>query len=133
MLDERADRHRRRDARPQRPAWPTLRRAIAMHRPHGRLVLALLAVIVFASVVGLAPSYIILKIIDDALIGDDPGQLNSLVFLMLIAVGLTSFSGVAQSYLSQSIGQSVMFDLRRKLYRHLTGMSMRWFTSMRPG
>src|SRR5688500_57456 len=133
MLDERADRHRRRDARPQRPAWPTLRRAIAMHRPHGRLVLALLAVIVFASVVGLAPSYIILKIIDDALIGDDPGQLNSLVFLMLIAVGLTSFSGVAQSYLSQSIGQSVMFDLRRKLYRHLTGMSMRWFTSMRTG
>jgi ATP-binding cassette subfamily B protein len=133
MLDERADRHRRRDARPKRPAWPTLRRAIAMHRPHGRLVLALLAVIVFASVVALAPSYIILKIIDDALIGDDPGQLNSLVFLMLIAVGLTSFSGVAQSYLSQSIGQSVMFDLRRKLYRHLTGMSMRWFTSMRTG
>ena len=133
MLDERADRHRRRDARPQRPAWPTMRRAIAMHRPHKRLVLALLAVIVFSSIVGLGPSIIILKIIDDALDGGDPTRLNQLVFLMLVAVGLTSFSGVAQSYLSQSIGQSVMFDLRRRLYRHLTGMSMRWFTSMRTG
>ncbi len=105
-----------------------------MHRPHGKLVLLLLAVIVFSSVVGLGPSIIILQIIDEALDGGgDGGQLNRLVLLMLLFVGMTAFAGVAQSYLSQSIGQSVMFDLRRKLYRHLTGMSTRWFTSMRTG
>ena len=134
MLDERADRHRRREARPKRPAWPTLRRAAGLHRAHGKMVWLLLAVIIFASVVGLAPALLTQRIIDDALSGGgDASRLNLLVFLMLVFVGMNALAGVAQSYLSQSIGQSVMFDLRRQLYRHLTGMSLRWFTSMRTG
>src|SRR5512134_3495166 len=99
MLDERADRHRRRDARPKRPAWPTLRRAAALHSAHGKMVWALLAVIVFASLVGLAPAVLIQQIIDDALwAGGDASRLNLLVFLMLVFVGLNSLAGVAQSY-----------------------------------
>jgi len=134
MLNERADRQRRRDARPLRPAWPTLRRAVALHRPHTKMVLALLGVIVVAAIVGLGPSVIIQRIIDNVLLGSrDGGELNWLIFLMLFFVGMNALTGVAQAYLSQSIGQSLMFDLRRKLYRHLTGMSMRWFTSMRTG
>ena len=74
---------------------------------------ALLAVIVFSSIVGLAPSFIILKIIDDALDGairhGSPARVPDAG-----RSGATAFSGVAQSYLSQSIGQSVMFDLRRR-------------------
>jgi len=134
MLNERADRMKRREARPQRPAWPTMKRAIAMHRPHTRLVLVLLLVIAFSAVVGLGPSLIIQRIIDNALSGDGNGrELNLLIIVMLFFVAATALTGVAQSYLSQSIGQSVMFDLRRKLYRHLTGMSLRWFTSNRTG
>lgn len=133
MLAERAERQKRRDARPQRPAWPTFKRAAGLHRPHRAMVFALLGVIVFASVVGLGPSLIIQRIIDSAIEAGDAGELNVLVLLMLAFVGMNSLAGVAQAYLSQSIGQSVMFDLRRQLYRHLTGMSLRWFTSMRTG
>jgi len=133
MLGERAERQKRRDARPQRPAWPTLRRAAALHGPHRAMVAGLVLVIIFSSVVGLGPSVIIQRIIDSAIDNRDGGELNRLIFLMLVLVGLNSLAGVAQAYLSQSIGQGVMYDLRRRLYRHLTGMSMRWFTSMRTG
>lgn len=111
-----------------------MRRAIALHKPHKTMVFALIGVIVFASVVGLGPSYITQKIIDSAILGNGGGsELNFLIILMLAFIGANSFAGVAQAYLSQNVGQSVMFDLRRTLYRHLTGMSMRWFTSMRTG
>ncbi|MEO8540047.1 MAG: ABC transporter ATP-binding protein [bacterium] len=133
MLQERADRQRRLASRPQRPAWPTMRRAIALHKPHTPMVLGLVGVIVFASIVGLGPTFITKKIIDNAINNGDGHELNVLIFFMLVFVGLNSIAGVAQAYLSQNIGQSVMFDLRRTLYRHLTGMSLRWFTSMRTG
>lgn len=133
-LEARAERQKRMQSRPQRPAWPTLKRAIALHRPHTKMVTALIGVIVFTSVVGLGPPVIIQKIIDSAILGNKDGrELNLLVLAMLALVALNSIAGVAQSYLSQSTGQSVMFDLRRQLYRHLTGMSLRWFTSMRTG
>lgn len=99
------------------------------------MVTALIAVIIFASVVGLGPAYITQRIIDQAILknGGNASELNILIIVMLVLIALNSMAGVAQAYLSQSVGQSVMFDLRRSLYRHLTGMSLRWFTSMRTG
>lgn len=132
-LEERANRQRRLDARPLRPAWPTLKRAIGLHKPHSKMVAVLIGVIIFSAIVGLVPSVLIQRIIDDAIADRNGRELNILIFLMLVFVGFNSLAGVAQSYLSQSTGQSVMYDLRRKLYRHLTGMSLRWFTSMRTG
>lgn len=128
---------RRREARPQRPAWPTVRRAVALQRPHSGLLIALLAVIVAAALAGLGPPWLIQRIIDDALpaVGEDGngGLLNRLILLMIGVVAAGAVLGVAQSYLSSVIGQSIMFDLRSRLFRHLTSMSLRWFTSNRTG
>jgi len=99
------------------------------------MVTILIAVIIFASVVGLGPAYITQRIIDQAILknGGNSHELNLLIIIMLAFIGANSAAGVGQAYLSQSVGQSVMYDLRRTLYRHLTGMSLRWFTSMRTG
>jgi len=131
------DRIRRREARPQRPVWPTLRRAIALQRPHAALVLTLLAVIVGAALAGLGPPWLIQRIIDDALpkAGEAGrgGLLNNLILVMIAVVAAGAVLGVAQSYLSTVIGQSIMFDLRSRLFSHLTRMSLRWFTANRTG
>ncbi|MFQ5382304.1 MAG: ABC transporter transmembrane domain-containing protein, partial [Dehalococcoidia bacterium] len=131
------DRIRRREARPQRPVWPTLRRAVALQRPHAGLVITLLAVIVGAALAGLGPPWLIQRIIDDALprAGQEGegGLLNSLILLMVGIVAVGAVLGVAQSYLSNVIGQSIMFDLRSRLFSHLTRMSLRWFTANRTG
>ncbi|HXU24556.1 MAG TPA: ABC transporter ATP-binding protein [Tepidiformaceae bacterium] len=138
MLNDHVARNQRREMRPQRPAWPTLKRALLLHRPHLAMVTLLLVVVVGYSVLGLAPALLIQRIIDKALptardVHGDSFLLNVLIVLMVIAVGMTSLIGVAQTYLSNLIGQDVMYDLRRDLYRHLTGMSLRWFTANKTG
>ena len=127
-----------RQARPQQPVWPTLRRIFALHRAHLLSVLGLLAVVIVNSIVGVGPSLILQHIVDDALPGSghsggDAGLLNVLIIIFVALIGIGALSGVLQTFLSNIIGQSVMYDLRARLYRHLTHMSLRWFTANRTG
>jgi ATP-binding cassette subfamily B protein len=119
--------------RPQRPAWPTFKRAVRLLTPHKSLLSGFLVAIAFASLVGLAPPLIIKQIIDESIPNDDGGELNLLIVAMVIVILVAAFNGVLQSYLGNSISQGVMFDLRDRLYRHLSSMSLRWFTANRTG
>ncbi len=120
-------------ARPLRPAWPTLRRALTLLWPHRLSVAVYLATIGLSSLVGLGQPLIIRRLIDSAIPAKDGSELNLLILAMLGLVLFSSLNGVLQSFLSTSVAHSVMFDLRSRLYRHLTGMSLRWFTSNRTG
>lgn len=122
-----------RDARPQRPAWPTFKRAVGLVGQHRGALTAYLGAITIVSLVGLAPPLLIRRIIDSAIPGDDGGQVNLLVLAMLVFILAGALLGVLQSFLSNLVAQNVMFDLRRQLYSHISGMSMRWFTSNRAG
>ncbi|HLG12323.1 MAG TPA: ABC transporter ATP-binding protein [Dehalococcoidia bacterium] len=119
--------------RPQRPAWPTFKRAVTLVLPHRALLAGYLVAIAVASLVGLAPPLLIRAIIDDAIPEQDGGQLNLLAVAIVAFILVGAFNGVAQSFLGNSMSQSVMFDLRERLYRHLSSMSMRWFTANRTG
>ncbi len=123
----------RRDARPTRPAWPTLRRALGLLWPHRGIFALYLLTIIVTSTVGLGPPLLIRRLIDQAIPARDGGAVNVLVLAMAALVTLGALVGVLRSYLSNSAGQSVVFDLRMRLYRHLTGMSLRWFTGSRTG
>ena len=126
----------RRDAersKPQKPAWPTFRRAAALLWPHRRLMAAFLGAIATASLVGLVPPLLIRRIIDHSIPNDDGSELNLLIAVMAAMIVLGSLNGVLQSWLSNSISQTVMFELRDRLFRHLSSMSLRWFTSNRTG
>jgi ATP-binding cassette, subfamily B, bacterial len=120
-------------ARPQRPAWPTLRRALGLLRPYRGLMLAYLATILVTSTVGLGPPLLIKRIIDEAIPAGLGAQLNLLVLAMVGLVAAGALTGVLRSFLSNTVGQNVMLDLRERLYEHLNGMSLRWFTANRTG
>jgi ATP-binding cassette subfamily B protein len=97
-------------------------------------VALLVSVIVASALMGLGPPLIMKRIVDDAILANADGrQLNLLVLAMVGFVAAGALAGVAQTYLSSAIGQGVMFDLRSRLYRHLSGMSLRWFTANRTG
>lgn len=119
--------------RPQRPAWPTFRRAIRLLLPHRLILVSFLVAIAFASLVGLAPPLIMKRIIDHTWTQRDGGELNWLALAWIVVIFSGAFNGVLQSFLGNSISQSVMFELRDRLYRHLSSMSLRWFTSNRTG
>src|SRR5207247_9304245 len=58
----------------------------------------------------------------------------SLLVLGMIAVSVsTGALGVAQTWLSNVVGQRVMHDLRAAVYRHLQRLSLAFFTRTRTG
>ncbi len=119
--------------RPEKPVRGTFLRALRLFLPHRRLALLLVAIILLIAVAGLVPALLIREIIDDAFADGDRGRLNLLIIAMAGSVFVMAVGGVAQTFLSQRIGQEIMLELRRRLYRHLGGMSMRWFTVNRTG
>ena len=94
---------------------------------------AFLGAITTASLVGLIPPLLIRRIIDHSIPNNDGAELNGLIAVMAVVIVLGALNGVLQSWLSNSISQTVMFELRDRLFRHLSSMSLRWFTSNRTG
>jgi ATP-binding cassette subfamily B protein len=129
----RRDRNEQPDTRPQRPAWPTFKRAVRLLGEHKLSLLGYLATIALVSLLGLGPPLLVREVIDDAIPNSDGARLNLLLALMLFFILAGALLGVLQSFLSNVIAQNVMYDLRRNLYDHISGMSMRWFTSNRTG
>jgi ATP-binding cassette subfamily B protein len=126
-------RSRSQAARPQRPIWPTLRRALPLLWPYKLAVFGFLATVIISSLTGLATPLLTRAIIDKGIGRSDTHLLVILVAAWLAIVVLQAGIATLQSFLSNSVAHSVMFDLRSRLYRHLTGMSLRWFTSNRTG
>jgi ATP-binding cassette subfamily B protein len=101
--------------------------------PHRLLLAGFLSAIAVSSLVGLVPPLLIRQIIDHSIPDGDDAELNFLIAVMAGVIVFGALNGVLQSWLSNSISQTVMFDLRDRLYRHLSSMSLRWFTSNRSG
>jgi ATP-binding cassette subfamily B protein len=119
---------------PKKPVNPeTPRRVAASFQPYkGQIVWIVLAVLASAGL-GLFPPYLLRIIIDRGLQGRDlPTVVTCSVLTILATIGSTGFA-VGYGYLSVVVGQKIMRDLRRRLFDHLQGMSLRFFTSTRTG
>lgn len=109
------------------------RRVAALFRPYrGKVILTLLAVLV-GVVLGLFPPIFLKYLIDDGITNANMQVVTEYslltIFFTILAAGVTLLYG----YWSVLIGQGIMSDLRRSLFLHLQGMSLRFFTSTRTG
>jgi ATP-binding cassette subfamily B protein len=111
----------------------TLRRIGAFFRPYRRRIGVVLVAILVTSLLGLVNPILLKLLIDDAIGNLDFSKLNLYVLLMIGTPIVSGLIGVGQSYLNNTIGQSVMRDLRLALYRHLQRMPIRFFTETRTG
>lgn len=110
-----------------------IRRVAGLYAPHRSEVVVMLATVMVGVVLGLAPPFLLQKIIDEGL-----GARNLTVvteYSILTIVLTLAGAGVTLLYGYQSvvIGQRIMCNLRRVLFTHLQGMSLRFFTSTRTG
>ncbi len=110
-----------------------LRRVAGYARPYWRGVAWMLATILGISLLSLIPPLLIRDLIDRALPNRDFGRLNLLALAMVTVPLVNGLLGVAQRYVSASIGEGIIFDLRRDLYAHLQRMSLRFFTNTHVG
>ena len=110
-----------------------LLRVFSYLRPYWKQLLLVLACIIVSSVFTLMPSVLTGRIIDEGLIGRN---LPMLVKLIILSFGVTvaaNLIGVLESYMNTWIAQHITFDMRNAMFRHLEGMSQRFFTTSSQG
>ena len=111
----------------------TLRRIFSYVMPYHWRAAGVLVCIVLASVLSLALPWFAKRIVDVAIPQRD------LTLLWLYCTGMVAgpvaagLLQVAQKYGSETIGQSVMFDLRVALYQRLHEMPFSFFAKQSPG
>lgn len=104
-----------------------LKRLLVFVKPYKKFVF--LAVILTISISGLAairPAFTQMAVDDYITKGDIPG----LQFIVLLFVGSLVLQGLIQygmTYLTSWIGQNVTFDLRRKIFDHITNLNLKYF------
>ena len=93
----------------------------------------MLALIFASALLGIVSPFLIRDIFDEALPQDDDRLLTLLVGGLIAIAVVTGALGVAQTWLSNLVGQRVMHDLRAAVYRHLQRLSLAFFTRTRTG
>ncbi len=122
----------------ERPADPAVRRAnlrriVALFRPYRARLLAVCALIVLSAAIGVISPFLLRQVLDVAIPEENVELLTVLVAGMVAIPIVTGVIGVYQTLLSNQVGQSVMHDLRTKVYRHLQRLSLAFFTRTRTG
>ncbi|HEV3070819.1 MAG TPA: ABC transporter ATP-binding protein [Solirubrobacteraceae bacterium] len=116
------------------PATPvSLRRIAALFKPYRLRLSGLLTLIFLSAGLGVISPFLLRRIIDSALPHRDTRELALLVAGMIALSILTGAIGVAQTWISNLVGQQVMHDLRAAVYAHLQRMSLAFFTRTRTG
>jgi ATP-binding cassette, subfamily B, bacterial len=92
-----------------------------------------LALILFSAGLGMVSPFLLRAVLDTAIPDRDTTLLTWLVGGMIAISVATGAIGVAQTWISNSVGQRVMHDLRSAVYRHLQRLSLAFFTKTRTG
>jgi ATP-binding cassette, subfamily B, bacterial len=123
------------DLRPEDiPSTPvSLRRIARLFRPYRPRLTALLSLIFVAAGLGVISPFLLREVLDRAIPRHETTLLAELVLGMIALSILGSVIGVAQTWISNQVGQRVMHDLRAAVYAHLQRMSLAFFTHTRTG
>src|SRR5690348_16654722 len=81
----------------------------------------------------MASPFLLRAVLDEAIPQGNTTLLTWLVAGMIGVSIATGVLGVAQTWLSNVVGQRVMHDLRSAVYRHLQRLSLAFFTRTRTG
>ena len=101
--------------------------------PYWFQLLIVFAIIILSSVLGLLPSLITARIIDDAILGKDMTLLIQLVILAIITLAISNIVGVLESYINSWVSQRIVFDMKNEMFSHLQSMPHSFFTSEKQG
>ena len=110
-----------------------VRRAIGLTRPYRRRLAGFVALIVVTASLGALPPLIIRSIVDSAI---PDGNTSLLTRLFLAMLGIAAFMGVlsmVERWLSSTIGEGFILDLRTMLYAHVQRMPLAFFTRTQTG
>lgn len=107
--------------------WHLLKRVLATAKPYKRLfLLCILLPLIMAPVTTMRP-YIVKMMVDNNIIGGDISGLKFMAMLFMAAVVLDALLRYTFIYLTALLGQSVIKDMRVKVFKHITRLRLRFF------
>lgn len=113
--------------------WTLMRRLLRYLRPYRVTVLFSIVLLFLLSGLGILGPFITKLAIDRAIAAETVADaermriLTHFSLLYLLVLVLEFVIRYAQTFITQLVGQKVMFDLRTEIFRHLQKMSLRYF------
>lgn len=111
----------------------TVRRVVGFALPHRALIAGFLTFVVLDAALVVVNPLLVKHLLDDGVLAGDV----SVVVWLAVAMGVTSvFSavlGVGSGFLSSRIGESLIFDLRTRVFAHVQRLSLAFFTRTQTG
>ena len=98
--------------------WPLIRRILGYLAPYWTRFVLVFVTILLSSVLGLLPSIITGRIVDEALVGKNMALLIKLLLMALATLTASQAVTVLTSYLNAWISQHIIFDMKN-LKKHL--------------
>ncbi|MBR0086296.1 MAG: ABC transporter ATP-binding protein, partial [Lachnospiraceae bacterium] len=108
-------------------------RILSYLKPYWPQFILVFAAILLSSVVGLLPSIITGRIVDEAILNKDLAMLIKLLILAFITLIASQVIGVVESYINAWISQRVIFDMKNQMYGHLQRIPHAIFTTEKQG
>ena len=108
-------------------------RILSYLKPYWFQFLFVFLAILISAVVGLLPSIITGRIVDEALINKDMKLLIQLLLAAFATLAVSQIIGVLETYINAWISQRIIFDMRNQMYSHLQYMSHSFFTTEKQG
>lgn len=110
-----------------------IKRILSYLKPYWLQFTFVFIAILLSAVVGLLPSIITGKIVDQALINQDMALLIRLLMMAFVTLAASQIVGVLESYINSWISQRIIFDMKNQMYRHLQYMPHSFFTTEKQG
>ena len=117
----------------QRVRAGTAKRMLRFAIPYAGLLALFLFVVILGSAIGIVNPLIYRHVIDNGILKGNAALIIRFVVLAAIVGLLDSALGLAQSYLSATVGARVVLALRTKLFEHIQQMPLAFFTRVQTG
>ena len=110
-----------------------IRRILSYLTPYWPQFLLVFVTILISALLGLLPSIITGRIVDEALVGKNMALLIRLLILAFVTLTASQVISVLESYINAWISQRIIFDMKNQMYDHLQHMPHAFFTSEKQG
>jgi len=117
---------RRRDLRPLAGLWPFL-------APHGPRVLGAAAALVLGAASTLILGLVLRVLVDRGFAQGNPAFLDRALLFMLGAVSLMAAASYLRFYLVNWLGERLVADLRKRLFKHLLSLDLAFYETAKTG
>ncbi len=102
-------------------------------RPYTLQFIFVFITIILSAVIGLLPSMITGRIVDEALTGKNMRLLIELIVLSFVSLTASQLIGILENYINSWISARIVRDMRNEMYRHLQYMPHSFFTTEKQG